>query len=111
MMGAMIRPSAAGIPAWLGVVCLLVFGAAAQAQVRIVGRTISDTAAPVAGADVVLRTPASDDVVGRATSDAAGTFVVEIAGDRRLPDQRRAPGLLRHRAPARDADRRAATCC
>ena len=40
---------------------------------------MSDTAAPVAAADVVVRTPASDDVVARATSDASGAFVLEIA--------------------------------
>ena len=85
MMGPMIRPSGAGVRAWLGAVCLLASvgllgaAAAAQAQVRVSGRTMSDTAAPVAAAEVVVRTPASDDVVARATSDAAGAFVLEIA--------------------------------
>ncbi len=85
MMGAMIRCAPAGTPAWPAVVCLvaaiglLVLAAGAEAQVRISGRTVSDTAAPVAGAEIVLRTPASDDVVARAISDAGGTFVVDIA--------------------------------
>jgi hypothetical protein len=85
MMGPMIRRAAAGGPAWLVVVCLLAavgplwLAATAGAQVRIDGRTISDTAAPVAGAEVTLRTPASDAVVARAASDAAGAFVVEVA--------------------------------
>ena len=59
--------------------CLLAVAAAAEAQVRVSGRTMSDTAAPVAAAEVVVRTPASDAVVARATSDAAGAFVVEVA--------------------------------
>ena len=85
MMGAMIRPSGAGVRAWLGAVCLLASvgllgaAAAAQAQVRVSGRTMSDTAAPVAAAAVVARTPDSDAVVARATSDASGAFVLEIA--------------------------------
>src|SRR5689334_20466167 len=85
MMGAMIRCAPAGSPAWPAVVCLLAtaalvaFVAGAEAQVRISGRTISDTAAPVAGAEVVVRTPASDDVVARATSDAAGAFLLDVA--------------------------------
>jgi Carboxypeptidase regulatory-like domain len=85
MMGPMIRPPGAGARSCVGVLCLLATlgllgaAAAAQAQVRVSGRVMSDTSAPVAGAGVVLRTPASDDVVARATSDAAGAFVLEIA--------------------------------
>jgi hypothetical protein len=84
-MGAMIRWAPAGAPAWPAVVCLLAtIGAlalvtAAEAQVRIVGRTMSDTSAPVAGAEILLRTQASDAVVARATSDAAGAFLIEVA--------------------------------
>lgn len=90
MMGAMIRCAPAGRPARPVVVCslatigllvtmgLLALAAVAEAQVRIGGRTISDTAAPVSGAEVVLRTPAADDAVARATSDAAGAFVVDV---------------------------------
>jgi hypothetical protein len=85
MMGPMIRSSGAGALAWLSAVWLLASvgllgaAAAAEAQVRVTGRTMSDTSAPVAAAVVVVRTPASDDIVARATSDAAGAFVVEIA--------------------------------
>ena len=66
----MIRRSGACVTAWLSAVCLLtsvgLLGAAvpAQAQVRVSGKTMSDTSAPVAAAEVVVRTPASDVVVG-----------------------------------------------
>ena len=83
MMGAMIRPSGAGVRAWLVRRVPAARGvgaaAAAQGQVRVSGRTMSDTSAPVAAAEVVVRTPASDAVVARATSDASGAFVLEIA--------------------------------
>ena len=75
----MIRASGAGIRTWLAAVCLLALSTAAQAQIRVTGRTISDTAAPVAAAEILVRTPAADDVLARATSDAAGAFVLEIA--------------------------------
>ena len=60
MMGAMFRWAPAGTPVWSAVVCalatfgLLALAAVAEAQVRIIGRTVSDTAVPVAGAEVVL---------------------------------------------------------
>jgi hypothetical protein len=84
MMGPMIRPPGSGARSWVGVLCLLATlglpgTAAAQAPVRISGRTMSDTSAPVAGAEILLRTQASDDVVARATSDAAGAFLIEVA--------------------------------
>ena len=64
---------------WLSAVSLLLLAATAHAQVRVNGRTLSDTAAPVAGASVAARTPASNAVVARATTDAAGAFVLELA--------------------------------
>ena len=90
MMSPMIRRGPAGSPPWLGVVCLraaagllalaglLATAGAAGAQVRIGGRTLSDTAAPIAGAEVIVYT-ASGTVAARATSDPAGAFTVEIA--------------------------------
>jgi hypothetical protein len=90
MMGPMIRPSGAGTRAWLSAMCLLAVAATAQAQVRVSGRTMSDTSAPVAAAEVVVRTTASDAVVARAISDASGAFALEIdaTGDYRVSVER-----------------------
>ncbi len=104
MMGAMIRPSGAGVRAWLGAVCLLASvgllgaAAAAQAQVRVIGKTMSDTSAPVAAAEVIVRTTASDDVVARATSDASGAFVLEVGatGTYRISVERQGYYAIEH---------------
>jgi hypothetical protein len=60
------------------IACLLLAASAAQAQVRVAGRTVTDTAAPIAGVEVVLREAAADVIVARASSDPAGAFTLEI---------------------------------
>lgn len=52
---------------------------ASQPQVRVSGRTMSDTAAPVAGAEVVVRKTAGGPVIAHVVSDAAGAFTLEVA--------------------------------
>jgi outer membrane receptor protein involved in Fe transport len=93
-----MTPPPGGTRSWLGAVCCLLLAATAHAQVRVSGRTQSDTAAPVAGASVAARTPASNDVVARATSDAAGVFVLEIAatGEYRVSVQRQGFYAIEH---------------
>ena len=63
---------------WATTALLLVASVVGQAPFRITGRMLSDTAAPVAGAEVELRRPDADAVVARDTSDAAGAFILEV---------------------------------
>ena len=58
-----------------------------------------------------MRTPASDDVVARATSDAAGTFVLEIAatGAYRISVERQGFYAIEHQLD--DAGAGQPTCC
>src|SRR4051812_37088034 len=58
---------------------LLLLATVGQAPLHLNGRTLSDTAAPVAGTDIELRKPGADAVVARATTDAAGGFAIEVA--------------------------------
>ena len=109
MMGPMIRPSGAGVRAWLGAVCLLASvgllgaAAAAQAQVRVSGRTMSDTSAPVAAADGRRADAGLGCRGGAGHERCLGRVRARDCRHRRLPGQRRAPGLLRDRASGDDA--------
>ena len=62
----------------IALAALLCLAPAAQAQVRLTATAVSDTAAPVAGAEVTVRSRQSDDVVARAVTDAAGAFSVDV---------------------------------
>src|SRR4051812_48813531 len=57
---------------------LVLLASVGQTPLRITGRTLSDTAAPIAGAEIALRKPGADAVVAHATSDAAGSFSLEV---------------------------------
>jgi len=91
---------------WATAALLLVASVVGQAPLRITGRTLSDTAAPVAGAEVELRRPDADAVVARDTSDAAGAFTLEVRerGDYVVTVRRPGFYTLEHLAVAVDGD-------
>jgi hypothetical protein len=71
-----VRAWRIAIAAWLAVVAPVV----AAAQTRVAGRTVSDTAAPVADVEIAARTAAGAGVVAKAVSDASGGFTLDLPG-------------------------------
>lgn len=78
----------------------------ARAQVRIVGRVIeAESARPIAGADVVFRTPEGF-YAGRRTTDAGGFFSTEIRGSAGVRMKAERLGYRQNLTPVLYFDRR-----